>query len=392
MPYRVAFYCPDRHLVYDGRTPDEFGVGGGVTARVRLARALARSGHRVINIVNCREREVIDGVEYLPLDRTRAIDADVLILNTSGGAYDLRPILDMDCRARLRLVWVHGIALPAGLGEIRFDGFVAVSNFVADAIRSAWDLRELPVFVAYNGFEEEHFAAAERESPAHDPFRLVYFSHPSKGLDTAIDVLQRLRAHDERYHLAVFGGARLWGQPEVAVPGIPGVMDRGLIGQRALARELLRSTFSVQMQDRQEPGALAIVDALRAGCVILSSPVGCYPETIVNGVNGFLVEGNHLDDEPRGHAAGLIRALRSDPGRLELLSAGARDVPWSIDVMARVWSGYLGWRLGADAQAPASACSRCAAMALSLADGVHCTQCGNYARADVDETGGDGHG
>ncbi len=40
--YRVVIYCPDRHIVYDGRTPDEIGVGGGITARVRMARALAR--------------------------------------------------------------------------------------------------------------------------------------------------------------------------------------------------------------------------------------------------------------------------------------------------------------------------------------------------------------
>ena len=42
MKYRVTLYCPDRHVEYDaGRTPDQ--KGGGVTARIRLAQALARN-------------------------------------------------------------------------------------------------------------------------------------------------------------------------------------------------------------------------------------------------------------------------------------------------------------------------------------------------------------
>ena len=56
---RVAIFCPDRHILYDGRTPDEVGVGGGITARVRMARALARRGHEVHMIVNCPQAAVL---------------------------------------------------------------------------------------------------------------------------------------------------------------------------------------------------------------------------------------------------------------------------------------------------------------------------------------------
>ena len=48
MKYKVVFYCPDKHILYDGgRLPDTQGVGGGVNARIRLAQSLTRLGHQV---------------------------------------------------------------------------------------------------------------------------------------------------------------------------------------------------------------------------------------------------------------------------------------------------------------------------------------------------------
>jgi hypothetical protein len=48
MSYAICIHCPDTHIQNDGRTPDTIGVGGGITARIRLATHLAelvRSGY-----------------------------------------------------------------------------------------------------------------------------------------------------------------------------------------------------------------------------------------------------------------------------------------------------------------------------------------------------------
>src|SRR3990172_8567220 len=108
MAYRVTIYCPDRHIVYDGRTPREMGVGGGITARVRMAHALQRRGHLVTMVVNCPRRETYEGVEYLPLDEATRLVGDVVIFNTSGGSLDLAPVLALEIEATIRLVWVQG--------------------------------------------------------------------------------------------------------------------------------------------------------------------------------------------------------------------------------------------------------------------------------------------
>ena len=59
---RVVIACPDRHLVYDGRTLDETGVGGGVTVRVRAAAALVKRGVEVTLVCNCGVASECDGV------------------------------------------------------------------------------------------------------------------------------------------------------------------------------------------------------------------------------------------------------------------------------------------------------------------------------------------
>lgn len=383
MGYRVVMACPDRHTVYDGLTPDEVGVGGGVTARVRMARALARAGHDVAQIVNCPRQEVIDGVAYLPLDAELPSEADVLIVNTSGGDLDLRPALELPIEARLRIVWLHGTMMPEGLEDAAFDVAYAVSNFVAQTAIREWGLAPARLFVCYNGYEEAHFAEVERGGPPRDPFRLVYFSHPSKGLEAARAVLRRLRAIDPRFELHVCGGEGLWAQAETEVLADAGEHFHGLIGQRALAEELLRAGFSLQMQTRPEPGALAIADAQRAGCVIVGSPVGCYPEMVGEGQGGFLIPGNPHSDRVRDLAASQIRSLAASPDELESVGCAARRMAWDTDTLAAAWAGDWDRRLEPTVPVVESTCAACGGQAVVLPDGAHCTLCSHYARAPV---------
>src|SRR3972149_9550645 len=119
---RVVFYCPDRHIVYDGRTPERRGVGGGVTARVRTARALARLGHRVTMVANCPRRRRFDGVDYVPLDEACRLEGDVAVLTTSGGGLDLAPARSLEIEARLGVVWGHGGGEPGGVDGGRGGG------------------------------------------------------------------------------------------------------------------------------------------------------------------------------------------------------------------------------------------------------------------------------
>jgi glycosyltransferase involved in cell wall biosynthesis len=391
MAYDVAIWCPDRHIVYDGDTPNQRGVGGGITARVRMARALARRGHRVTVVANCARRATIDGVAYVPLDQTVRLKVDVLILNTSGGDLDLTPVSTVGLHGDLQLVWVQGVQAPTGLKDTRFEFVYCVSEFIARIAKDSWGVRPGSRFISYNAFEEVDFSGSRLEDAPRDPYRLVYFSHPSKGRDTAVEILRLLRALDPRFHLEVFGSEELWGGTEGNPANDAGVVQKGLIGQNRLAAELLQCTYSLQLQDREEPGALAIMEALRAGCILLASPVGCYPEMIANGVNGFLIQGDHRRAETRRAAAETISALHQNSALREAVQQSAQAAPWSSDTMAAAWVGHWDWWFdgGRREEGSAEPCSVCSGATLSLADGLHCLDCSSY-RAKVTQPAGVG--
>jgi glycosyltransferase involved in cell wall biosynthesis len=377
--YRVVLFCPDRHLIYDGRTPDIIGVGGGVTARVRMARALARQGHSVTQVVHCSRRQVIDGVDYRPLDDAGRLEADVAIFNTSGGALDLSPALGLGLSARLRIAWVHGIQKPEGLERLGADVVYIVSNFVTRRAVDEWGIPADCTFATYNGYEAAHFSAAESARRGRDPFQLVYFSHPSKGLDTAVAVLEQLRAVEPRFHLEVAGGERLWGGEELRHRYPPGVSYRGLMGQNVLMALLLQSTYSLQMQGREEPGGLAIHEAARAGCVILASPVGSYIEQIRDGVNGLVICGDHLTPDARRVAARRILDTHASPEVRTRISEDAKAWALDTDTLARAWT--QDWQVRLDEVGlPQVACARCGGRAHRLEDGDHCPACGLFTR------------
>ncbi len=330
-------YCPDRHIVYDGRTPAVRGVGGGVTARVRMGKALAGLGHQTTMVVNCMERETIEGVQYVPLDAANALDADVVILTTSGDALDLGPALSLSIRCRTRIVWCHGVNMPAGARELNPDAYYVVSRFIGRIARDRWGVPARDIVVTYNGYDEAVLRSSE-DGSSKDEHRLIYFSHPAKGLDAALGVLARLRQVDRLYHLDVFGGPDLWGgEPEPRDP-VSGVDFHGMVGQSILVKGLRRATFSLQLQTIEDAGALAIPEAQSAGCVLLASPVGCYPEQIEDGRNGFLVEGDPLSPKTQESAAHIVLRLGEDRERAASVGRAARASALSVQVAAHSWS------------------------------------------------------
>jgi glycosyltransferase involved in cell wall biosynthesis len=344
-----------------------------------MARALAGLGHPVKMVVNCPRQETIDCVEYLPLAGVDALEADVVLFNTSGGGMDLSPAQDLRIDAGLKILWIAGVDRPKGLDRLWLDVIYAPSNFLRNVVRETWDLLEIPVFVEYNGFEEHLFQAAEEEECERDPFRLVYLSHPSKGLASGLEVLRKLREADNRYTLHVFGGTELWGGEAEPVAREPNVIWHGMVGQKILTTELLRSSFALHLQDREEPFGMALIESMRAGCVVLASPVGAYPELVRDGEDGILISGPCQSERATSAAYRHVMEFTNDPARRARVSRLAQRIPWSTRVMAQVWRGHWEWR-SHPGVSDAIQCPICGATSLPLADGDHCTSCGLYAR------------
>ena len=345
----VILYCPDRHLSYDGATAERVGVGGGVTARLRLARALAGQGCQVTVVANVPRREVYRKVSFLPLaevTEARRLEADVLILNSTGGDLDLSPVLKLDLRVRLRMVWVGGEARVQGLETVGYDVLVAPSNYVRRVVVGGWGVPPERCLVIPNGVPEVPagwrswwpFRSVLRER--RDPFRMVYTGHPMKGLDAAVELLRLLRREDPRFTLHVYGGRRLWGQTDERSDFPEGVVWHGLVGQDELAAALREAGFSINLQGLADGFGIAMAEAMGAGCVVVASAIGAYPELIRHGYDGFLVEGPHDAPETLSRTARLIQDLTAEPGLTATIrrNAEAAPLPWSV--VAQAWMGH----------------------------------------------------
>jgi glycosyltransferase involved in cell wall biosynthesis len=388
MTYTVTIYCPDHHLNYEPHTPDRDGVGGGVTARIRLARALARLGHEVTLVGNCSRQERVDDVNHVPYWGVREIHADVVVLTSSAGTPDLSPACGLDIHARLRVGWVHGWPQPVGVHDVGLDYLCACSNYIRRIARDEWSFPREKLFVCYNGVERVFYSRSWlNRRIRRNPYRLVFSGNPDKGLDAAFEIVRLLRARDNRFELRIFGGGGLYGSNDEDPRPAPGVSYHGSIGQRVLYKELMRSGFSINLQTIREGFGLTLAEAMAAGCVALASPIGAYTEVTRHGYDGFLVPGEPTAAETQRRAADLIWDLVCHPELAHYIGKNAQAIPWDMDTVARTWQGHWDWALGpleGESLLPrfdwVATCPECGGPRVPLADGYHCTRCGRYDR------------
>ncbi len=375
MPYRVALYSPDRGQIYDGRTLDATGVGGGITARLSIVTALAAMGHDVTAYVNCEAPITHAGVRYVPLDQAGAIDTDILIAISTGGDLSFAPLRGLNVRASLRIVWVQGVPKPADLDAVSPDYVYAASNFLRRVCVERWGIPASKLFVCYNGLNQAAFEAAAAHPVARDAHALAYIGPPEKGLDASLEVLRRLRARDNRFHLDVFGGGRLWGRTDEAPAEEAGLTFKGMVGQAALVPELFRYEYLLAPQAMEEGFGIAVQEAKRAGMIVVASDVGAFGELIRSSQDGYLVGEPHASAACHDHMASLILGLSHDPARRARIRTNAMQTPWSWTTAAETWTAHWDLVLRRPAAAvPAASTTEL----LDLPDGMHDPATGEY--------------
>jgi glycosyltransferase involved in cell wall biosynthesis len=380
MMFDVTIYCPDTHILYNAKLIDKKGLGGGLIGRILMAQALAQHGHRVTVIANVTHPYRHRGVEYIPLtDAALKTKTDILIMSSSGGALSLEPAVDLKLDAEWRGIRIGSVPSIHGLDKFHWDSIIPQSNFIRDVIANEWYLERPKQFVIYQGVFKKR-SGRWLSIPHRDPFRLIYTSHPDKGLSAAIAVLEKLRAVDKRYHLFVYGSEGIYGGEDLKPSAQAGITYFGARKNAKILSALETALVSFQLQARLEPFGKVLTESMLHGAIPLASPVGAYPELVTHGQNGILIEDDYLSDEAHSLAAEWILRLNQDPQLAAYIRRNAMNIPWDWDTMAKVWAGHWEWvihRKGTilpDRQR----CTRCDGGLLSLADGYHCIECGWY--------------
>lgn len=198
---------------------------------------------------------------------------------------------------------------------------VTVSKYWKEELRRRFGLEST---VIYNGIDAHRFTS---QGLSREPFILFVGGMESrKGLEFAIEALEILAKKRDVRLVAIarpgFKGveSRAWFDHLIDRCGLSGRVEiRELISDEALLR--LYQTASVfLLPTRMEGWGLSVMEAMAAGCPVISSPVGGVTELVVGGENGLLVS--------VGDVMGLAEAIErllDDEGLRDRLSSSAME-------------------------------------------------------------------
>jgi glycosyltransferase involved in cell wall biosynthesis len=241
-------------------------------------------------------------------------------------------------------------SLNFGLGDRRvsrlIDHFLAVSRWQADTLCRESGFPRERAHVIGNGVHLADFLGSEPRGRK----RLVYTSAPTRGLELVPSLYLELKRLHPDLELHVFSGFEVYDtdRPYTAssrprydatlaeLRGLPDCHVHGNVLQKALARELMRSAIFFYPSTFLETSCIAAMEAMAAGCVVVTSEAGALPETV--GDAGVLVPGVPGSADYRRAFVSATHRLLSEDARWADLSLRAR----------RRAVGQLGWEACAD--------------------------------------------
>lgn len=325
---------------YDPDTPFERPLGGSQSAVCYLAPELARLGHRVTLASRAAAVKLVRGVRCEPFpgmsdDVLRNADCVVQVSVVLPGRIGE---LKARCRPDTRLVLWTGHAhnqvavAPLVHPEVKalVDGFALVSEWQAACFHQAFGLDPARIAILRNAVGPS-FADLFGDGPilpikAAQP-TLCYTSTPFRGLDRLLAAFARIRTELPNARLEVYSSMAGYNslhdpyQPLYDLARTsPGVIYHGSVAQPMLAQALRRATVLAYPNTFAETSCIAVMEAMAAGCMVVTSDLGALPETGA----GF-IEVTPVIADPQSHAEAfadrvvqMLAAREADPAGTEV--------------------------------------------------------------------------
>ena len=287
---------------YTPQTPREMPLGGSQSALCYLSEALASRGVNVTLITGTSAPGLVRGVICVngaqrPWEHIAGADL-VVVLNECPPemAVKLRANLPVDARLILWTQHAHDEPAIAALRDaaIRdvWDHFVFVSEWQRDEFVRTFGIRPVRCTVLRNAVAptfEHMFAPGQRVMDAKAwPPTLAYTSTPFRGLDVLLDSFPTIRSAVPGVRLQVFSSLTPYRVAASADPYRPlyrrcaeteGVDYVGAVSQADLADRLRGVTALAYLNRFAETSCISVMEALSAGCLVVSSRLGALPET-----------------------------------------------------------------------------------------------------------------
>jgi glycosyltransferase involved in cell wall biosynthesis len=290
---KIVFFASNV-VPFHAFTLKERALGGTETAVIRLAEALSALGHEV-SVFTPFENPPDSKPRYFHHSQIEAhgpVDALISVRDWIPSFYKIQ--------ARCRFVWTgdsYDQFSNFGLGDKRvagaLDALLTVSDWQADKLSEASGFPRQKCWKLGNGIDLSLFEAQEERQRR----RLIYSSTPYRGLRHIPRFYAPLKEKYPDLECHIFSGYSIYNQApndhyaEMLrdLQQFPGVHVHDSIKQDQLAREFLKSSILFYPNEFEETSCITAMEAMAAGCVVLSSQLGALPETV--GDAGFLVAG-----------------------------------------------------------------------------------------------------
>ncbi|ETX03095.1 MAG: hypothetical protein ETSY2_34165 [Candidatus Entotheonella gemina] len=300
---RLAFVDPI-NWDYTVQSAYEHPMGGSQSALCYLAEALVNRGHEVFTFTNTTHPQTYRGVTCMALQQTsthqmRAIAPECcIILNLTHFMHQLVPLFGLGPRF---VLWTqHACDQPAvaALAEPAvceaYDAFVFVSDWQRDGYLTNFPIAPEQTVVLRNAiapaFERLFAPDANICAAKSTPIELAYTSTPFRGLDILVEVFPYIRDAIPGTTLKVFSSMGVYQVPREADESefgglyqacrdTDGIQYIGSVSQPQLAEELRSVAMLAYPNTFAETSCIAVMEAMAAGCGVLTSHLGALPET-----------------------------------------------------------------------------------------------------------------
>lgn len=289
---------------FHAESVDVMPMGGSQSAACHLARCLVREGHEVFLISSVSSPGQYDGVTCLSWNRTDAaalrslnLDAMICILTAGNGAA-FRQILGPGTTLILWNQHAHdqpGVQALRNAGErAAYDGFAMVSDWQLEQYNRCFGINRWRMAVMRNAiapafanlFSGHESILGQKTMPP----VLAYTSTPFRGLDLLLDAFGPIRKEIPSARLRVYSSMRVYqtsaAEDEAAYGALyqrcrqmEGVEYVGSLPQPELARELRSVAVLAYPNTFAETSCIGVMEALAAGCQVVTSELGALPET-----------------------------------------------------------------------------------------------------------------
>lgn len=259
------------------------------------------------------------------------------------------------------ILWCHDLAsdpenriLKDG-GWRQFDFFVFVSAWQRDSYISAFGIPYSKCTVIKNAIEKE-YSAKQKSS---DKIRFIYHTTPHRGLELLVPIFEELCKEFDNLHLDVFSSFGVYGWEQRDQPyqklfdtirSNKNMTYHGAKSNEEVLSALDNAHIFLYPCIWQETSCIALIEAIRSGCIAIHPNFGALSETGANVsyMYDYTEDVNRHAHRAYSMAKHLLVHIKNNPVILpNLSSSDSFELPdHNISVFTKNWNNVIEHAIG----------------------------------------------